>query len=228
MIELPQISVILPVYNGERYLHDALESIRRQGDPSLEVIVVDDGSTDGTARIVREFPMEIAYLRQSNQGPQHARNRGLESARGELITFLDADDRWADGKLARQRRLIRDADVVIGMSRLMHDDARPFLFLNLGAGMFRRSALERVGPFDGDLFCADDLDLFFRAREAGLETRVHAEVVLYHRRHENNLSNQRTRDRAYILLMLHKSLARRRAGGASDALPQFSSFLRDE
>jgi glycosyltransferase involved in cell wall biosynthesis len=96
------VSCIVPVYNGERYLAEALESILGQTYRSLEVIVVDDGSTDGTAAVLATYRQRITCLHQTNAGHAAARNRGLAVARGEFVAFLDADDLWHPEKLARQ------------------------------------------------------------------------------------------------------------------------------
>ena len=99
---LPLISCIVPVFNGERYLRETLESIFTQTYRPLEVIVADDGSTDGTAESVARYGDRIEYLKQENAGASAARNLGLEAARGEFIAFLDADDLWHAEKLQRQ------------------------------------------------------------------------------------------------------------------------------
>ena len=96
------ISCIVPVYNGERYLKEALDSILTQSYRPLEIIVVDDGSTDGTAEVVAGYGERVRYVWQSNAGPWIARNLGLSATQGEFISFLDADDLWHAEKLARQ------------------------------------------------------------------------------------------------------------------------------
>jgi len=100
---VPRVSVIVPAFNCEEYLGTALDSVLAQDGPALEVIVVDDGSTDGTQDIAERFvaaaPGTVSLHRQANAGSAAARNRGLEAARGTLIAFLDADDYWFPGKL---------------------------------------------------------------------------------------------------------------------------------
>jgi glycosyltransferase involved in cell wall biosynthesis len=97
------ISCIVPVFNGEPYLSETLDSILAQSYRPLEIIVADDGSTDRTANVVANYGDTIRYLKQENAGPPAARNLGLSSARGEFIAFLDADDLWHPDKLARQK-----------------------------------------------------------------------------------------------------------------------------
>ena len=96
------LSVIMPVYNGAEFLAEAVASIVAQAYQPLEIIVVDDGSTDETATIVQSLGGEIRYLYQFNQGPAAARNAGLALAQGDLIAFLDVDDLWPADKLAQQ------------------------------------------------------------------------------------------------------------------------------
>src|SRR2546425_8625651 len=102
MGESELVSCIVPVFNGEHYLREALESILQQTYRPLEIIVIDDGSTDNSAVVVASYGEQIIYLRQVNSGPAAARNRGLQEARGEFIAFLDQDDLWHPEKLARQ------------------------------------------------------------------------------------------------------------------------------
>ena len=95
----PVVSVVMPAYNAERFVDEALESVLKQSYQRLEVIVVDDGSTDGTAARVQAYGNPVRYLQQVNAGVGAARNRGLEAATGDYIAFLDADDLWRPEKL---------------------------------------------------------------------------------------------------------------------------------
>lgn len=99
---MPEVTVVIPAYNAAASIGDALESVFDQDFPDLEVIVVDDGSTDGTSDVVAAFGERVKLVRQSNGGPGRARNAGIRAARGRLIAFLDADDVWLPGKLPRQ------------------------------------------------------------------------------------------------------------------------------
>jgi glycosyltransferase involved in cell wall biosynthesis len=104
----PTVSVIIPAYNSERYIRAALDSVLAQTDVDYEVIVVDDGSSDGTDATVRQVGGPVHYIRQSNQGPAAARNTGITASKGELICFLDADDVWLSGKLQTQVAFMRE------------------------------------------------------------------------------------------------------------------------
>ena len=98
----PTVSVVIPVYNGDRYLAEAITSVLDQTYKNFELIVVDDGSTDGSAEIAKSYKQAVLYTFQPNGGLSKARNTGLALARGKYIAFLDHDDLWLPHKLARQ------------------------------------------------------------------------------------------------------------------------------
>lgn len=222
------VSVIVPVYNGAAFIAEALASIAAQGTRLVsEVIVVDDGSTDATPDIVRSATGPVRYFRQDNAGPQIARNAGLAKARGNAIAFLDADDCWSADKLAVQLPLLDDADIAIGHTRIMHDpSSQPFILPSMCCSLIRKSAFDKIGAFDPELACSDDMDWYLRAREDGLSFRIHPQVVLQHRRHAANLTRDGEAKERYHLLMLHKSILRRRAKGITD-MPRFTDFFTD-
>jgi glycosyltransferase involved in cell wall biosynthesis len=221
-----RISVIVPVYNGAHFIAEALRSIIAQTRLPDEIIVVDDGSTDATAGIAASYGGgALRYVYQSHQGAQHARNHGLRLAQGDLIAFLDADDIWIADKLERQLALAANADIVIGMTRIMNDESNePFIFPSLCCALVWRSAFQQIGTFDPSLPYSDDLDWYMRAREEGLRFILHRDVVLYHRRHADNITNNHAARDHYHLLMLKKSIERRRQQGIA-ALPKLSNFF---
>src|SRR5437867_2556724 len=98
----PCVSVVIPVYNGERYLADAIQSVLDQTYENFEVIVVDDGSTDESAAVAKRFGEAIRYVHQANGGVSKARNTGIAEARGVYLAFLDQDDLWLPDKLSVQ------------------------------------------------------------------------------------------------------------------------------
>ena len=102
MSDRPLVSIIMPAHNREAYIGEAVESALSQDYENVELIVVDDGSTDRTYEILSDFGERIRLFRQHNAGPGAARNRGLDHAGGEFIAFLDSDDVWAPGKLRAQ------------------------------------------------------------------------------------------------------------------------------
>jgi glycosyltransferase involved in cell wall biosynthesis len=226
------VSTIIPVFNGERFVADAIESVLAQDYHPLEIILVDDGSTDNTSRIAERFAERICYVRQANRGPAAARNTGLSHAHGDAVTFLDADDLWTPGKLASQVAAVGRSpsrDIVLGhLQRLKLTSAHGFephgapeLSLNLGASLIRRQVFDLVGPFDESLRLADDWDWYMRARELGVSILVQDSVVLFYRRHDNNLTNQRDEGDRSTVEVLRRSLERRRKrdGEASSLQP---------
>lgn len=113
---MPLVSVVIPTYNRCQFLSQAIESVLSQTFRDLEIIVVDDGSTDGTAELVRErYGTSVRYIRQANQGRSKARNAGMEAAEGKYIALLDSDDTWKAGKLEKQIRLL-EASPEVGLA----------------------------------------------------------------------------------------------------------------
>jgi glycosyltransferase involved in cell wall biosynthesis len=219
----PGVSVIIPVRNGERFLAEAIESALRQTLPPLEVIVVDDGSTDATSEVARRYPVRL--ISQAHGGISAARNRGIAESRGEFLTFLDHDDIWADRKLERQiAPLVARPELAYTQCRLLaflepgterparlHEECFTEGFVPLaGCGVVRREAFERVGPFDPELAVGEDADWTLRAADAGLSMEVVDEPLTRYRIHRSNATHG-LRAPA-VLDVLRRSMARRRAG----------------
>lgn len=184
--QLPnKISVIIPTYNRREFLARAIDSVLDQSWQDFELIVVDDGSTDDTARSVAGYGGRVRYLYQENRGPAAARNTGVRAAEGELIAFLDSDDRFAPEKLAVQQAamaarpeyLISHTDEIwYRRGELLHQKKkhfRPngFIFgeclklcvVGMSTVMLRREFFAKVGYFDEELPCCEDYDLWLRA-----------------------------------------------------------------
>ena len=229
---MPLVSVIVPVFNGEKFLDQALASVLGQQCSACEIIVVDDGSTDGTARIVSTQKKNVLYHYQKNSGPSAARNAGLSMAQGEYVAFLDADDLWPCDRMFRLLEFLRNepvADVVIGHSqflRMCRTDAgneefveflHPRLYLQLGSALFRRSVFEGVGGFNSDLHFSEDIDWFLRANEHGAVIRSVDIITLFHRVHDGNMTLGKSRAELQIVKVLKSSLDRRRKREKSDS-----------
>lgn len=230
----PLVSVVIPVFNGERFLREAVDSVLDQKYSPIEIIVVDDGSTDGAATVARSLP--VRYLHQTNQGPAAARNRGIEQAQGSLIAFADADDLWPASKLDLQLpHLIKDPkiDIVLGrIQQVMVDgptQAQDTGFsVNLGSAVMRKSVFERVGLFDETMRYSEDVDWFMRARESGAAIVTIDAVALLYRQHEQNMTRGKSTSELNVLKALKKSLDRRREQtGSASALPSFRSTAND-
>ena len=238
---MPFVSVIIPAYNCERFIAEAVESVRRQDHRPIEIIVVDDGSTDGTSAHVKNLGKDIRYVHQSNRGPAAARNRGIEMAKGEVFAFLDADDYWPENKLEIQLAHLRKyprIEVVLGriqftgslteadMKIRFEGPDNTMVNINLGSGIFKRAVFEKVGIFDESLRHFEDHDWFLRAREKDVSMVILEDITLYYRRHGNSMSRTKSEDDPTMIQILKKSLDRRRQDnkGLAELLPRFFDF----
>jgi hypothetical protein len=220
----PLVSVVIPVYNGAAFIADAVRAVASQDYPALEIIVVDDGSTEDIAAALREVPVDVRLFRQDNGGAASARNRGIRDASGDLIAFLDVDDLWPAGNLdAMVDHLLAkpEADVVRGRAQVTRytTAAEPGEYLGnpaesfphyIGAGLYRRRAFERVGLFDADLRFGEDTDWYTRAAEKGLPIHQLDEVTLFVRRHDGNMTKGKTIVELNQLRLFKKMIDRRR------------------
>jgi glycosyltransferase involved in cell wall biosynthesis len=195
----------VPVFNGERYLAEALDSILEQTYHPLQVIVADDGSSDGTAEVVHRYGAQVTHLFQPHAGLPAARNLGLSAARGELIAFLDSDDIWHPQKLARQMARFAarpELDMCVTLVRNFwapelieeqqrYADRRYAQALPgwvCPALLARRRLFEAVGEFNLDLLLGDDNEWFLRAFDHGAVRELLPEVLVFRRLHEENMS----------------------------------------
>jgi glycosyltransferase involved in cell wall biosynthesis len=222
----PAISVIIPAYNSESYVAEAIESVLRQTFSSHEIIVIDDGSTDETAVVVARYP-EVRYFFQENSGIGAARNHGVQEARGRCFAFLDSDDIWTEGKLAAQVAAIQadpGVDVLYGHVRQFQSpdtsvalqrrarfvgDALPGYLP--GTMMVTSDAFFRVGWFGTTWDVGEAVDWHLRAAEQDLRIVMLPDVFLLRRLHQFNQGIQRRDARTDYVRILKASLDRRRA-----------------
>ena len=229
----PLVSVVIPVFNGERFLREAVQSVLDQQYAPLEIIIVDDGSTDGTATVARSLPATVRYLHQPNQGPAAARNRGIEQAQGGLIAFADADDLWPPAKLELQLPyLINDpgVEIVMGRVQLLSETGltESAFSVNLGCAVIRKSVFYRVGLFDETMRYSEDVDWFMRARESGAAIMTIDAVTLFYRQHEQNMTRGKSTSELNVLKALKRSLDRRRErASVAAALPNFKTSIEE-
>ncbi len=219
----PLISVIIPVHNGEHFIVEAVQNVLSQNYPAIELIVVDDGSTDQTKSIIEQIPYDIRYFHQPNEGPASARNRGIRDASGDFIAFLDADDLWPENNLYLLLDEInsdQSVDVVRGYAQLFKNtgnDQVEYLgnpkdsFADyIGAGLYRRSAFHKTGLFDPGLKFGEDSDWYNRAREIKLIIKRLEVVTLLVRRHGKNMTEGKTMLELNALKVFKKALDRQR------------------
>jgi GT2 family glycosyltransferase len=222
---MPKVSIILPVFNGERYIRESLESALSQDYDDLEVIVVDDGSTDSTPSILREYKGRIRCIRQPNQGAAAAFNAGIRLAQGSLIAWLSADDVHFPEKTRRQVALmVREPDVALVYAdcvvidsdgnflhnsrshcfpqrRLVRELLSEGFFITSPTMMVRRDALEAIGLLDESLLAYVDADMQLRLARAHRFAHID-EILGAYRMHPGNQSQdrlllQRCRDRIF-------------------------------
>ncbi len=185
------VSIIIPTYNRRQFLVEAVQSVLNQkvfqgANPAyaFEIIVIDDGSADGTEEAIRKIAGPIRYFFQEHQGVSRARNRGLKEAQGEFIAFLDSDDLWLPDKIKIQMNVMESFPRLMGCTteelwvrrgkrvnpRKKHQkysgwifpQALPLCILSLSASLFRRQVFEEIGGFDEALPACEDYDFCLR------------------------------------------------------------------
>jgi glycosyltransferase involved in cell wall biosynthesis len=220
----PLVSVVICVRDGLPFLSSALDSLDGQDYSNVEIIAVDDGSTDGSYELLVERGLDPIAL--DGAGQAAARNAGLERAGGELVCIFDQDDELTLDKFSLQVELLErepGADVAVGMVMWFMEPGvehprwlpdgwfdGPHRASLLGSMLIRRGAFEEVGRFTSDVGMADDLDWLLRAKDAGLAFSRHDDVVLRYRIHDGNQSHARAQLQANALQTLRRSVARKR------------------
>jgi glycosyltransferase involved in cell wall biosynthesis len=225
-----RLSVVIPAFNAARYLTAAVDSVRRQPWPDVEIIVVDDGSQDDTAKVAERLD-HVVCVRQPNAGAAAARNRGVELATGEWLAFLDADDCWTDNKInVQMAHLVASGfDMVFGLADefYSHDVpstsglAPPALRVPArcaGTMLIAHDTFLRAGPFPTTWRVGEFVDWYLRATELGLTGVVLPEVVLLRRLHASNSGRTAGDNRQEYLRIIKSALDRRRAA-APDRVP---------
>lgn len=217
----PRVSVIIPAYNAEPFVADAVNSILCQGYPNLEIIVVDDGSTDGTVSALGAFGDAVVVIRQENRGQAAARNAGIRRATGTLIGFLDADDLWTDHHIASMLPYLRDDqfEYVRGYAQYVRAVGTPqeersekiYLAPLVASCLYKKSLIDAVGPFDESMRRGEDFDWHVRIAEHGGREKKIEEVAMLYRRHDTNITNSRDAFANGLLAAVRNQLRRSRA-----------------
>lgn len=228
---MPTVSVVIPAYNCSAYLPTAIESVLTQTYDDLEVIVVDDGSTDDTSNAIQPYLGRVQYIRQTNKGLPGARNAGIRVSTGEFVALLDADDSWRPEKLELQMPLFADPEIGIVYSdfSVTYADGR-FLqsylkdrplaaegyvienyirsrFLFPSTMVLRRSALEDCGLFDEEMLASEDIELFARICLRWKVARV-PKPLMIRTEGVHNITANSSKMSEYTILAFNKILAR--------------------
>ena len=216
----PTVSVIIPTYNRGWILKEAVDSVFAQDFTDFELIVVDDGSTDNTQKILDTFGRNIIVIHQSNQGVSAARNRGIAESRAQLIAFLDSDDLWLPQKLTRQVTFFRsNPDALIAQteetwvrsgvrvnpkkrhhkfSGVIFEPSLALCLVSPSAVMIRRSLFDIVGVFDESLLACEDYDLWLRISSRYPVYLIDEPLIIKRGGHADQLSKAAGLDRYRI------------------------------
>jgi len=213
------ISVIIPTYNRAQYLKEAIDSVLGQdyfsntsGADSYELIVIDDGSTDGTKNVVDPYMTEIRYTYQPHKGVSSARNLGLKLSKGDFIAFLDSDDLWKKEKIRLQMQYMKEHPEAVvcctqeiwirnGVfvnprnkhrkhSGWIFDKFLPLCLLSLSSALFRRRLFDEIGAFDEDLPACEDYDLGIRLAHKYPVVFLNEPLIIKRGGHEDQLSKK--------------------------------------
>ena len=223
----PLVSAIIPVYNCQSYLAEAIDSALAQTYRSLEIIIVDDGSTDDSAKVAARYASAVSYCHQPHAGISAARNRGIGLAQGSFLSFLDSDDLWLEDKTALQIAAFDQdpsLDMVLGQAMQFRDTGEAAAKAPNGLGdampghvpgaiVIRRTSFFRVGLFSTEWRVGEWADWYLRATECGLKSVTLPQVVLKRRLHENNIGIRKQDLQVQYVRVLKASLDRRRKKG---------------
>jgi len=220
-----QISVVIPFYNGASFLKEAVESVLSQGIEDMEIVLVDDGSTDDSVEKINQIKdARIKIMRQENAGAATARNNGVKLATGKYISFLDADDIWAPNKLKLQLAEIEKEvgiNMVYGQVKEFNDESvlsglaikpeeKTFVGYSPIALLISKEDFLKVGEFQGKFKVAEFIDWYDRAKHLGLKELVLPDIVAYRRIHSGNVDRLRRADVKQYVAVLKEALERRR------------------
>lgn len=228
----PKVSVIIPVYNSERFIAQAIESALTQTYKNLEVIVVNDGSTDNSYEKIKPYLSSIKYISQENKGVSAARNTGIKNSEGELIAFLDSDDIWLSEKLDLQRDYLRsNPDVGLVHSNILYinkngnlipsntdfaTDASGMCFKELfkhgnkiltSSVVLRKNCFKKAGYFAENIHYAEDYELWLKVAKHFAIGHINQPLVLYRIHTTNTTQNHQGREEYYRLKIISNVLS---------------------
>jgi glycosyltransferase involved in cell wall biosynthesis len=224
-----QVSVIIPTYNSAQYLIAAVESVLAQTFKDFEILVIDDGSTDNTSEVIKQFKDCVRYIKQENQGVSVARNRGIKESCGKYVAFLDADDIWMPTKLERQIEVLKEnpkSNACYTEYIAFSGDMKPTELKRLRTGGYvlndlllrgnvvgppsallgERQLFEKLGGFDSNLSLCADWDMWIRLALM-TELTFLKEPLIKYRLHDSNMSKNVKLLEEDTLKLLEKSFA---------------------
>jgi len=220
------ISVIIPVYNGARYLAAAIESALAQTWTPIQIIVINDGSRDASADVARSFGSSLIYAFQDHAGAGAARNHGVKLARGDYLAFLDADDLWRRDKLALQMSALASRPELNAVFGHVEQFLSPDLSYKQAASMdcpagaaparlpgtmlIATAAFKNVGWFSSELRVGEFVEWYARAVELGIKDEIIADVVLRRRIHATNSGVLQRDARSDYVRIVKAAIDRRR------------------
>jgi len=227
----PLISVIIPTYNKAQYLGEAIKSVLNQTYKNIEIIIIDDGSTDKTREVVKSFDDEgIIYFSQENKGPASARNTGIKKAKGKYIAFLDSDDLWLKEKLKRQIDFmeknseiglmgtacyeITDKGRIIGKkifpvkNEILQKDLIKYNPFIQSSVMTKREVFDKVGLYDENFRESEDYDLWLRIASQYKIANL-SEPLVMKRYYRRGLSPAKDKEQLYFALEAKKAAVHR-------------------
>jgi glycosyltransferase involved in cell wall biosynthesis len=238
-----RVSVVIPAFNAAEFLAEAIASVRAQDRPVAEIIVVDDGSTDGSAKLAESLGTHIRVLRHDrNRGLAIARNTGIASATGSVIAFIDADDLWPPKAMslllarlaeapfpaiATGRIKVIGGPLPFGGAQVAPPDMEGFVLM-FGCSVFRRNVFDEVGFLDPSVKHDVDGDWLMRARERGVSISAINAVTLIYRRHNANMTLSPSFTQSALLETLKLSIDRRRAAGRATSLPRWKTHVQGD
>jgi glycosyltransferase involved in cell wall biosynthesis len=218
-----KVSVIIPIYNGEMFLREALDSVLAQTYPLHEIIAIDDGSTDSSPEILRSYGQQLTLCRQENQGVAAARNAGLRLASGDAIAFIDQDDLWPPDRLRQMAEALQadpQSQVVVGLVETLYQrDVPPkpddyigtaYRDILMGSLLFRASIFRELGELSTKVGYSDDTEFWARRIDNATKTIRLPIVTLTYRLHTANTSYLHYNHNDNVLAILHERLKRRR------------------
>jgi glycosyltransferase involved in cell wall biosynthesis len=231
----PLISVVIPVRNGAPFLPSAMDSVLAQGYRRLEVLLVDDGSTDDLPGRIEPYREVLRYIRQEPRGQSAARNRGICESAGGLIAFLDIDDLWAHSHVRTLLGALQDnpgAGIAQGMMRQFWttQDGRcyrtvPYRMPYLGSCLFHRAVFLACGLFDETMSYGEDHDFFYRCWEHDI-VKVNVDTLsLLYRRHARNMTHGHYREQVLVLQRRIERIRRGDVDPAAERRQRFQQYI---